>query len=57
MTLTIVTAASLAYLLLAFTTYNAIPSEEAWVKAFWAALWPLLWLIAIAGRITSLILG
>lgn len=57
MTMTIITAASLVYLLLALTTYGFVKSDEAWVKAFWAALWPLLWLVAIVSRITSLILG
>lgn len=50
--------AALAYLTLAFSTYTRLQPvyQDRVASGFWAALWPILWLVALAGKLTTWVL-
>ena len=51
--------AALAYLTLAFSTYTFTQSvyQDRAVSGVSAALWPILWLVALANKLTAWALG
>jgi len=50
--------AALAYLTLAFSTYARLQPvyQDRVASSVWAVLWPILWLVALANKLTAWVL-
>lgn len=56
--MTPLSVAALAYLTLALSTYTRLQPvcQDRVASGFWAVLWPLLWLVALAQKLTAWVL-